>query len=237
MDKQTWLWIGCLGMAAGAIIFGIGAHNNRSERWKILLVLNFFIAAIASILYLAMTQNQGYGEFAGRPTFWIRYVTWSLSTPLLVLVLTYLGGSSLWLTGSLVGADVLMIATGFVATISREPVNYLWYVVSCGAYLAIAYLLLGPYRQEAVSKHPRARKVFYRLLTVHLILWTGYPIVWILANTGFNVINSTIETALYTLLDLASKVGFGFLSLNSMKQLEQSNEAPQFTELIGSGTR
>ena len=36
----------------------------------------------------------------------------------------------------------------------------------------------------------------------------------------------------YTLLDIASKVGFGFLSLNSLRQLEQANEAPSANQAI-----
>ncbi|MBD2054968.1 bacteriorhodopsin [Oculatella sp. FACHB-28] len=49
---QTWLWIGVTGMAVGAVFFGFGAHNARTERWKILYTLNFFICLIASVLYL-----------------------------------------------------------------------------------------------------------------------------------------------------------------------------------------
>lgn len=80
-------------------------------------------------------------------------------------------------------------------------------------------------RREAERKHPRAKQVFRKLLCVHLVLWTAYPIVWLLGNTGINLINQGSETMFYTLLDLASKVGFGFLSLNTMHTLEQAGEA------------
>lgn len=221
---QAWLAFGCLSMAVGAIIFGFGAHNANSERWRTLYVLNFFIAIIASVLYLAMWLGQGFDVIYDRPTYWVRYVTWTLSTPLLILVLTFLGRTSLSITGSLVGADILMIATGFVATVSPKPTNYIWYIVSCGAFLGITYLLLRQYRMEAEEQFPRSKKVFRRLITIHLFLWTLYPVVWILSSTGFNLLSSTAETASYTLLDVAAKVGFGFLSLNSMSKLEQGSE-------------
>jgi len=60
---------------------------------------------------------------------------------------------------------------------------------------------------------------------VHLVLWTLYPIVWLLGNTGFNAINQGTETMFYTLLDITSKVGLGFLSLNSMHTLEKTTES------------
>lgn len=221
---QTWLSIGIVGMALGAIFFGFGAHSAKIETWKILFTLNFFICLIASVLYLAMALGQGQSIIYERPTFWVRYITWFLSTPLLILDLTFLGRTSLPITASLLGANALMIATGLVAAISPDPINYIWYLVSCGAYLAVFYLLVSPYRQEAERKHPRNRKAFQKLLTVHLVLWTGYPIVWILAVSGFDVINQGMETMFYTLLDLTSKVGFGFLSLNTLSQLERAGE-------------
>lgn len=227
---QTWLWIGVFAMTFGAVFFGIGAHNAQSERWRILFILNFFITAIAAGLYLAMALDQGVSEVYGRTTYWVRYVTWFLSTPLLLLDLAFLAGSSLTITSSLLGANAYMIATGFVAAVSPKPTNYIWYVVSCGAFLATLYLLVKPYRQQAERKHPRTKSAFTKLLAVHVVLWTGYPIVWILSNTGFDVISNGVSTMLYTLLDIAAKVGFGFLSLNTMHQLEQAYEAPRMME-------
>lgn len=220
---QTWLWIGVIGMALGSVFFGFGAHNAKHERWKILYTLNFFITAIAATLYLIMALGQGVSMIDGRQTYWVRYITWFLSTPLLLLDLTFLGRTSLPITGSLLGANAYMIATGGVAAISAKPTNYIWYIVSCGAFLAVLYLLLKPYRIEAERKYPRSKQAFSRLLTVHVVLWTGYPIVWILSNTGFNLLGDGGQTAFYTLLDLASKVGFGFLSLNTLRTLEQTS--------------
>jgi bacteriorhodopsin len=224
---QIWLWIGVFGMATGACIFGSGAHRARNQQWQILYTLNFFICLIASGLYLAMALGQGFGIIYDRPTFWVRYITWFLSTPLLLLDLTFLGSTSLPITGSLIGANAYMIATGFVATVSPKPINYIWYAVSCGAFLAVLYMLLNPYLQQAERQHPRAKKIFRRLVTVHLVLWSGYPIVWLLANTGLAVFNQPTEAFCYTALDLASKVGFGFLSLSTLNSLKQVDNAQQ----------
>ncbi|KJH72993.1 bacteriorhodopsin [Aliterella atlantica] len=222
---QIWLWIGVISMALGSVFFGVGAHNAKNERWRILFTLNFFICAIAAGLYLSMALGQGRSVIEGRPTVWVRYITWFLSTPLLLLDLTFLGKTSLPITASLIGANAYMIVTGFVATISADrTIGHIWYVVSCFAFLATVYLLVNQYRKEAERKHPRSKKVFRKLLAVHLVLWTLYPIVWLLGNTGLNAINQGVETMFYTLLDITSKVGFGFLSLNSMHNLEQAGE-------------
>jgi bacteriorhodopsin len=104
---QTWLNTGVVGMALGAIIFCFGARSAKTENWRILYTLNFFICLIASALYLAMALGQGQSIIYDRPTFWVRYITWFLSTPLLILDLTFLGKTSLPLTGSLLGANAL----------------------------------------------------------------------------------------------------------------------------------
>jgi sensory rhodopsin len=221
---QTWLWIGVISMALGSIFFGFGAHNAKNERWQILHTLNFFICLIAAGLYLAMAFGLGVNIINGRPTYWVRFLTWFFSTPLLLLDLTFLGKTSLPITGSLLGANAYMLATGLVATVTPKPMSYIWYIVSCAAYLAIIYLLVQPYRVQAERKHPRSKQAFRKLVTVHLVLWTLYPIVWILSPEGFSSFGQGSETMFYTLLDIASKVGFGFLSLNTLSKLEQAKE-------------
>jgi sensory rhodopsin len=213
---QIWLRIGVL----GSLVFGYGASHASNQRWQILYTLNFFICLIAAGLYLAMSLGLGFQVIYERPTFWVRYLTWFCSTPLLLLDLAFLGRTNSLITGSLIGANAYMIATGFVGAITPKPINLIWYLVSCGAFLAVLYLLLKPYRIQAEQNYPRSKKVFYKLLTAHIVLWSLYPVVWILAATGFGVLSQGSETMSYTLLDLASKVGFGFLSLSSLRQLE-----------------
>lgn len=220
---QFWTLLGFISMTAGAIFFGYKASSASSERWRILLTLNFFIAVIASVLYLVILTGQGEGIFNDHNSYWVRYVTWILSTPLLLLVLSHLGRSRLSTIGGLIGANTLMLATGFLADIYPKPHNITWYFISCGAYLGVAAILLSSYRAEAERNHPGkvGKDAFTRLLTVHLVLWTAYPIVWILADTGIDAIGDGVESMLYTILDVAAKVGFGLLSISTLKKLEK----------------
>ncbi|HEY9655171.1 MAG TPA: bacteriorhodopsin [Crinalium sp.] len=227
---QVWLWVGCISMTVGSIFFGFGADRAKGKSWQIVYCLNFFICAIAASLYLAMIFKQGFTYIGDRPAYLTRYLTWTFSTPLTLILLSYLGRTSIVIAASMIGADVYMIVTGFVATISSKPISNVWYIVSCGAYAGLVYLLLKYYRQQAEQQYPRSKKTFKRLLTVHIAIWTAYPIVWILASTGFNVIGSVAESACYTILDVAAKVGFGFLALNSLQQLEQTEDVTQYQQ-------
>jgi len=212
-------------MAAGSAYFGFGAARATERRWQILYMLNFFICLIATALYLTMAT--GYGSYIaadGTPTVWVRYVTWGLSTPLLILDLTFLGRSPMPLTAALIGADVFMIGTGLVATLVAAPWSLLWYVISCGAFLAIFVALLGAYRRHANAVYTQSGDLFNRIVGVHLFLWTLYPVVWIVSAEGFGIVGPGIEAASYTILDVVAKVGFGLLALSTLRTLEQRGE-------------
>lgn len=63
------------------------------------------------------------------------------------------------------------------------------------------------------------------MITVHIALWTAYPIVWLLADSGIGLLNDGVEAMLYTLLDIAAKVGFGLLSVNTLQNLEDTSSS------------
>ncbi|OZC04119.1 bacteriorhodopsin [Rubricoccus marinus] len=240
---QTWYWIGLVAMAVGSGVFGVAAARAPERRWQILWTLYFFICLIAAVLYLVMATGFGsYVSADGTKTTWVRYVTWFTSTPLLLLALTYLGRSSMPLVASLLGANAFMIATGFVATILPEDaLSLTWWAISTGAYVAIAWAFLGRYKREAKAALPASGAVFDRIVLVHLILWTAYPVVWMLSPEGLDLVGDGPEALMFTILDIAAKVGFGFLAANSLRQIEQNGEAAAFEPgapaVVASGVR
>ena len=235
---DTWYWIGTLAMAGGSAYFGVAAARATERRWQVLWSLYFFICLIAFALYLVMATGYGAIEVAGgaeaggQSTVWIRYVTWFLSTPLLLLALTYLGRSSATLTGGLLGANAFMIATGFVATILPEDtpaaLHLVWWAISTGAYVAIAWAFLGRYKREAKAALPSSASVFDRVVLVHLVLWTAYPVVWLVSVEGLGLIGAPVEAAAFMALDVAAKVGFGFLAASSLRSIERNGDAGAF---------
>jgi len=229
---QAWFWLGLMGMIIGALYFGLGAYSARkleSGRAEVLFQINFFVCALAAVLYLVLATGYGAtegGEGPGTRTVWARYVTYALSAPLLLLNLTYLGRSRLTTTTALLGASTLMIGTGFIATVVPDASKYLWYLISCTAFLAIVYLLLIPYRQEAKTRYPDGTDAFNRLVGVLLVLWALYPVVWILSPEGWGVFGPTGEASGFTVLDVLAKVGFGLLVMGTLAQLEGERVAP-----------
>ena len=227
MIASTWYWIGLAAMAVGSAYFGFAASRAPERRWQVIWSLYFFICLIAAVLYLVMATGFGsYVSADGTKTTWVRYVTWFTSTPLLILALTYLGRSSTVLTSWILGANAFMIATGFVATILPEDaLSLTWWAISTGAYVAIALAFLGRYKREAKAQMPASASVFDRIVLVHLVIWTAYPVVWMLSPEGLDLVGDGPEALMFTVLDVIAKVGFGFFAASSLRKIEANGEA------------
>ncbi len=55
-----------------------------------------------------------------------------------------------------------------------------------------------------------------------IVLWSLYPIVWLLGTEGFNTVGSTVEVFLFLILDFLAKIGFGFLLLTNRQALGEA---------------
>lgn len=163
--------------------------------------------------------------------YWGRYVDWVVTTPLLLLELGVIAGLRPKLIAGVMGADIFMILTGLIATLEAPPTSYLWYIISCGAFLAILGSLLTEFSASARKRNGKVNSLFQTLRNVLLVLWFCYPIVWLLGAEGFHVINTDTETALYTILDLCAKVGFGFIVVSASDQtLAQASNSKNIME-------
>lgn len=230
---QLWLWIGFIGMVVGSIIFGLKAAAQRRKEGMEFALVSFFITLWAATMYLSMILGETVlFDFKGQHTlFWGRYVDWVITTPLLLLDLGVVAGARPKLIAGVMGADVFMIVTGVIATLEGSPTNYLWYVISCGAFLAILAALLTEFSVTARHRNGKINRLFQKLRNTLIVLWFGYPIVWILGAEGFRVLSVDVETACYAILDLCAKVGFGFiLTSASMDVLAQASNSERLRE-------
>ena len=62
--------------------------------------------------------------------------------------------------------------------------------------------------RSASAEGDRVRAVFGTLRNITVVLWTLYPVVWVLAPTGLGLLTSTTEMLVFVYLAIVSKVGF-----------------------------
>jgi bacteriorhodopsin len=172
---------------------------------------------------ISFDAGPGMGETV---IYWARYADWLFTTPLLLLDLALLAGANRNTIYTLVGLDVLMIVTGLAGALSREGqvIRIVWWAISTGALIVLLYFLLGKLSEQAGRQSGQVGALFSQLRNLTLVLWAVYPIVWILGTEGgVNAIPLGVETAAFMVLDLAAKVGFGFLLLRSRDVLSAAS--------------
>jgi bacteriorhodopsin len=233
--QQTWLGIGTAGMAIGAVaIATLGLRLGHAHRHH--AVASFFVCLLAASAYFAMANGQGIASLDGREVFWARYVDWVLTTPLLLLgVLTIAlrpvrgggeaGRDRTALIAGVLGLDVFMIATGVIAAFTADDtVKYVWFAVSCGAFLGVLYALVGPIAAAAKTQGPAVAGLYRRLMSVLVGLWFVYPVLWLLGTEGTASIGQTTEVATFAIIDVTAKVVFGVLLVTGVGRLVGARE-------------
>ncbi len=225
MDIRNWLWIGTIGMLIGAGLLYLPLRANKVEREEGGLVTHFYVPLIAFTLYLLMALGGGVmATSTGRSFYYGRYIDWSFTTPLLLwsLVSSGLQGTNIRrpaLLFGLLGADVYMIATGFVAGLSDNPnIKWSFYISSCISFLAIYALLFGPFRKLTAAGPNGAD--YMKKASVLSLLWLAYPIVFIIGQEGFGIWSGKTDAALYMILDVTAKVAYGLWAVSLEKKSE-----------------
>lgn len=149
-------------------------------------------------------------EHIFRQVFYARYIDWAVTTPLLLLDLSFLAG----LNGAnilvAIVADLVMVLTGLFAAFGHNGgTKWGWYAMACVAYLVIVYQLAIPGRRAVKARDSGTTKLFASLGIFTLVLWTLYPIVWGLAD-GARQWSVDTEIIAYAVLDILAKPVFGF---------------------------
>ena len=240
--EQIWLWIGTALMALGAVAFTAMGWREEDPERQAFYIVTIFIPVIAALSYFSMAMGFGLIELqvpwqeAALDIYWARYADWLFTTPLLLLDLALLAGANRNTIGTLMGLDVGMIVTGFIATVITVSQGFrvVWWGISSGFFLALLYILVSRLSAQAATQPGDVGDLFNTLRNLTILLWTAYPIVWLIGTEGLGLIPLYWETAAFMVLDVSAKVGFGYLLLRSRGVLEQARvEAPEAAATAG----
>jgi bacteriorhodopsin len=223
MDLQNLFhWLYVASMAIGAFYFAwLSSKPCGVPQYEYLVAI--FIPIWSGLAYMAMALDQGKLEVTGQVTYYARYIDWVITTPLLLLALSWTAMQFIpknqTLIARLMATDVIMILAGLIADLSVGWVRYLWYSVGVVAFLFIMVGIWGPLRVQSRKQERSLSNLYNKLVTYFTVLWIGYPIVWILGPSGLGLFNQTIDTLLYCILPFFSKVGFSFLDLHGLRNI------------------
>ena len=218
-ELTTWFGVGAVGMAVGTLLFAWGWVTADSDSRKYYATLTA-ISGIAAVAYTVMAFEIGWQTVGdSRTVFLPRYIDWLLTTPLLVLYLALLADASRGMIGKLALANVLVIVPGMVAALIPGVERYGLFAVGGLAFVWLVYLLVRPL--TARVREQRTESLFLSLRNLTVILWSVYPIIWVLGTPGLDLLTPVVDVMLIMYLDLITKVGFGLIALNASAVLSE----------------
>jgi bacteriorhodopsin len=223
MDRpeNVWLGLGTVLMLLGTVYFlarGWGVTDPREQEYYVITIL---IPGIAAASYLSMFLGFGLTEVTLNTgttldIYWARYADWLFTTPLLLLDLGLLAGADRTTIGALIGLDAFMIVTGLVGALTKVyTFRFVWWTVSTIAFLFILYYLYGALSARMDEMSEDARSTFRTLRTLVVVLWSVYPVMWLVGTEGLGLVGLFGETLGFMVLDVTAKVGFGAILLRS----------------------
>ncbi|OYR38570.1 sensory rhodopsin-2 [Halorubrum sp. Ib24] len=223
-DTTIWAWLGVLAMGAGTVpplwawLTGSSETGESHARYYATLT---GVTGVAALAYLAMALGFGVLSTPGGDLEVARYVDWLITTPLLILYLGLLARPSRRLLAGLIAVDVVIIAGGTAAVVTAGTLSWALFGVAAAAYAALVYGLLAALPRSASAEGDRVRAVFGTLRNITVVLWTLYPVVWVLAPTGLGLLTGSTEMLVFVYLDVVSKVGFVVVAVAGADALDR----------------
>ena len=226
------LWVNVALAGLSALLFVYMGRSITNGRVKAIWGATLMIPLVSISSYLGLVSGLTVGfiqmpaghALAGEVILsqWGRYLTWALSTPMILLALGLLADVDIGSIFTVIAADIGMCITGLAAALITSSYGLRWafYFVSCAFFLAVLYALVAQWPDAAADAG--TSEIFSTLRALTIVLWLGYPIIWAIAPEGLALIPVGISSWGYSALDVFAKYIFAFLLIRWVTNNESS---------------
>jgi sensory rhodopsin len=195
---NTIFLVGMLVFAASSTFFYFSRKDGQGLNTAFLV--SFFTLASYVLMWQGSFVTQGVG---GEPVYWTRWIFYAISCSLLMLEISKVRGiTSAGKITEIIFLNVFVMGTGVLASVSMGLGKWFFFILSSIAYVIQISAVLKAKAKDSEWVNPY---IYFG--------WTGFPVVFLLAPTGFGIFGSAIAMGLYLLLDVYTKVIFN-LRLN-----------------------
>jgi bacteriorhodopsin len=175
------------------LCFGIIFYSVKHYLFSIICFIAFANYSAINCQIGKMTSSEGVVDYIPR------YLDWIITTPLLLLSLIHVTKiKDTKLIVFLLLCDILMIYTGYLGTLTDDPVfRLIMFFISVFFLFAIFSIVMK-------YSPPKWLTAYF------FVVWLGYPIFWILHEVKLAITNNTYNYIISS-LDIIAKIGFGLL--------------------------
>merc|ERR1712070_974661 len=165
--------------------FGNASDDEKVRAVQLSRAVSFVICFIASLAYLTMALGYGYTTRCcdGRQFFYARYVDWTITTPLMLYKIMSYTQMGLHEKQFAYAMDILMVIAGLIGALVCGSDKWIFFGFSMLAFLPVMALLCGYNNNDEKDLNSTAFYNHYnQIVSLTVVLWSFYPIVWILAE-------------------------------------------------------
>lgn len=217
------LWVNVALAGLSILLFVAMGRNLSTGRGRLIWVsallvplvsLASYAALISGLTVSQMTMPAGHA-LAGQELLqpWGRYLTWTFSTPMILIALGLLADADLDSMFTAITMDIGMCVTGLAAALitSSTLLRWVFFGISTAFFVAVLYVLLVQWPADASAAG--TSEIFNTLRTLTVVLWVGYPVLWALGVEGIALLSIAETSWGYSTLDIFAKYVFAFLLL------------------------
>nr|MBD3197677.1 schizorhodopsin [Candidatus Lokiarchaeota archaeon]MBD3202071.1 hypothetical protein [Candidatus Lokiarchaeota archaeon] len=185
----------------GIVIFSVTSlsflilKRNNPKVASLNMIVNFvtigsYILMASGLAVLPATN--------GELIYWSRWAFYAVSCSFLMVEISIILKFDKWTKLEIIIFNSIVMITGLFASVTNDLIKWLFFSLSTAAYV---YVLTQIFRNRSENRFVEA---------FVLIFWTGFPIVWLFSPAGFMVLDAFWSALIYLLLDLITKVYFGY---------------------------
>lgn len=223
LEHKTAFGIGCLWFSFFCMFLSSCYFLQRALARKtsdrLFEFVTFMITGIATLAYLVMAAGFGvHHNGTNEPFYYARFIDWLFTTPLMLWELMSIVNCPTSNIMVAVGLDVLMIVSGMIGNmLERHVIRWLFFALGCIFFIIIVNELSQMMNRGAASQ--AAQEVYQSAARLTIVMWTFYPVAWILAE-GTSILGQDVSCLVYAILDVISKCVFGFIIVSNKAALD-----------------
>lgn len=231
LASSLWANIALAGLSI--LLFVYMGRNIENSRAQLIWVATLLVPLVSissytglvsglTVGFIEMPAGHALAGEGGVFSPWGRYLTWTLSTPMILAALGLLAGTDRAKLFTAITMDIGMCVTGLAAAsiTSSYLLRWAFYGISCAFFVAVLYVLLAEWPADA--ERAGTSEIFETLKLLTVVLWLGYPLFWALGPEGFAVLNLGLTSWGYSALDIVAKYVFAFLLLRWVAANEET---------------
>ncbi|KAK3985675.1 ion channel activity protein [Cladorrhinum sp. PSN332] len=234
---SSWYFAVCAIMGVATIFFWAMSLTKKNQTHRLFHYIAAGITFVACITYFTMGSNLGQvpipvefprrgdeqvGAAGTREVFYVRYIDWFITTPLLLLHLLLTAGMPRPSIMCTIFADWIMVVCGLVGALVSTRFKWGFWTFGTAAFLFVVWQILFDGRRHAAALGGSIQKTYLSGGVLLIFVWFLYPIAWGLSEGG-NVIHPDSEAIFYGVLDIVAKVGFGAILLVGHRNIDPAD--------------